>query len=139
MDRAQLFRQRPLVLAARDRHRFETHLRGKLNTEMTKSADPEHSNKITTARAAVAQRIKRRDTGAHEWRAFDRRQIFRHQRQRRRGSEHILGVTAVERNPGSEQSHLAGKEIAPPARIAVSAMSSVPAHANSLTRFPSRD
>src|SRR5205823_4829822 len=78
MDRPQLFRERLLVLTARDRYRFETHLCGKLHTKVTQSTDPKHSNKITPARAAVAERVKRCNTGAHERSAIDRRQILRH-------------------------------------------------------------
>src|SRR5438309_11985186 len=105
---------------------------------MTESTDSEHADNIARSRATVAKRVERRDPGAHERRAFDRRQIVGHQRQRGRGSCHVFGVTAIERNPGSQQGHLTGKEIAAPARITMSAMSSMPADANSLTRFPLR-
>src|SRR5213076_2637048 len=39
MDRAQFFSEGFLVLPPRDRHRFEAHFRGKLDTEVTESTD----------------------------------------------------------------------------------------------------
>src|SRR5437879_3225710 len=139
MERAELLRERSFVLPARDRHCFKPHFGSELNAKMTESTDPEHADDIARSRAAVAKRVERRDPGAHERRAFHRRQIFRHQRQRSRRGCHVFGVTAVEGNPGRQQRYLTGEEIAAPAGITMSAMSSVPADANSLTRFPFRD
>ncbi len=136
MHRSQLFRERFLIFPARDRHGLETHLGRELDAEMTKTADPEDRDQIARSRAAVAQRIECGDAGAHERRALDRRQIFRHERERRRRRDHVFRVTAVERNPGREQRDLTGKEITAPARIAMSAMPGMPADANSLPRFP---
>src|SRR6266487_6212602 len=75
MDRAQFFSEGFLVLPPRDRHRFEAHFRGKLDTEVTESTDPEYSNIITPASTAVAERVERCNTGAHERSAIDRRQF----------------------------------------------------------------
>src|SRR2546423_10856924 len=139
MPRTELFRQRLLVLSARDRHRIKSHLGRELNTEMTKSADPKHADKITGSRAAVTQCVECCDSRAHKWRALNWVQIVRHKRERFRGCDHVFGITAIERDSGREQFHLAGKEIAAPTRIAMSAMRSVPSNARPLPRFPIRN
>src|SRR5205823_14554842 len=109
---------------------------GKMHTKVTQSTDSKHSNKITPARAAVAERVKRCNTGAHERSAIDRRQILRHCRQRFGRSDHVVRITAIERNPGCQQRYLAREEIAPSAIIAISAVPTMPSNANSLTGCP---
>ena len=138
MHRAQLFRERSFILAARDRHRFEAHLHRELNSEMSESADPEYSDNLAGSRAAVPQCIECCHASTHEWGTIDGGKILRHRRKRFRWRDHIFGITAIERNAGGQQRHLASKEITAPAWIAVSAMSSMPTDANSLTRFPFR-
>src|SRR6266853_6734238 len=58
MMRAESPGQRPLVVTSRDGHSLETHLRGKLNTEMTQPSQSEYGNQIIGARAAIAQRVE---------------------------------------------------------------------------------
>src|SRR5205823_9820098 len=139
MPRTELFRQRLLVLSARDRHRVKPHLRRELNTEMTKPADPKYADEITGSRAAVTQCVERCDSRAHQWRGLNGVQIVRHRRERFRRCDHVFGITAIERDSRRKQFHLAGKEIAAPTRIAMSAMRSVPPNAHPLPRFPIRN
>src|SRR5438874_11791256 len=139
MPRTEVFRQRLLVLSARDRHRVKPHLRRELNTEMTQSADPKYADKITGSRAAVTQRVERCDSCAHQWRPLNGVQIVRHRREGFRRCEHVFGISAIERDSSREQFHLAGKEIAAPTGIAMSAMRSVPSNARPLPRFPIRN
>src|SRR5437764_8246864 len=106
---------------------------------MTEPADAEHANKVTRSGAAVAERVERRDAGAEQRRAFDRRQIFRHMRQGLSRCGHVFRVTAIVGNSSREQSYLAGEEITAPAVVAIAAMSTVPADAYSLSSCPSRD
>ena len=48
----------------------------------------------------------------------------------------MFGVTAIERNSGREQRYISRKEIAAPAMVAVSAVSTMPANPNPLTILP---
>src|SRR5437588_8552059 len=59
------------------------------------------------------------------------------QRLSRRG--HVFRVTAIVGNSSREQSDLAGEEITAPAVVAIAAMSTVPADADSLAGGPFRD
>src|SRR4030095_4280581 len=74
--------------------------------------------------------------GAHQRCAVDSREFGRHSRQSLSRRNQIFGVTAIERNSRGEQGHSAGKKLAAPAVIAITAVASVPANADALTSFP---
>src|SRR5262249_2859667 len=107
-----------------------------LHTEMTESANPKHSDNIASGCAAVSQRVESRYARTHQRCAVDRRELVRHNGQRLSWSNHVLSVAAIERNSRGEQVHSARKEFATPAVIAVTAVATVPANADALTRFP---
>ena len=66
MLRAELLCQRLLIAPSCDGDSLKTHLRGKLNAQMTKSADTQNGDYITGLRAAVAQRVESSNPGAHQ-------------------------------------------------------------------------
>src|ERR1051325_11142477 len=103
---------------------------------MTESANAEHSNYIATSRTAVSQRVEGRHTSAHQRCAINCREFIRHTRQRLSRSNHVFGVTTIERNSGGEQCLGARKKLAAPAVVAIAAVTTVPANADALTGFP---
>ena len=66
MARAKLLRQRPFVCPSRDGNGLETHLRGKLNTQMAEPAYTQYGDDISGLRAAVPERIESGNPGAHQ-------------------------------------------------------------------------
>src|SRR5437763_17205887 len=98
MPRTELFRQRLLVLSARDRHRVKPHLRRELNTEMSKSADPKYADKLTGSRAAVTQCVERCDSGAHDWLALNCGYMVRDGREGLRRCDHVYSIAALARH-----------------------------------------
>ena len=95
--RAELPRERFLVLPAGDGDGAEAHLRGVLHAQVAEAADAEDGDDVAGDRAAVAQGVKRREAGAHERRGVDRwASPPGTTRQRRRRGDHVVGVTAVE-------------------------------------------
>src|SRR4030095_9885729 len=78
MRRTEFFGKGFLVLPARDRHGVKPHVRCKLNAKMTKSADAEHCNNITTGCAAVSPRVECRHSRTHQRRAIHGGDPFRH-------------------------------------------------------------
>ena len=139
VPRSQFPRQRFLVRPARDADGLETHLHRILHAEMTEAAEAQHRDNVAWTRAAVPQRVVSRDARAHQRRGFHGGQILRHQRQREGGSHHVIRITAVEGNAGYLERHLATKEIAAAAGIAMTTMTAMPANAHALARFPLRD
>jgi hypothetical protein len=103
---------------------------------MTKSANPEHSNHIAASRAAISQGIESCNARAHQRRTVDGREFLRHKRQRLSRRNHVFPVAAIERNSRGEQGHGAGKKLAAPAVIAITAVATVPANSDALASFP---
>src|SRR5262249_47206527 len=66
----------------------------------------------------------------------DRREFDRHERQRLSRRNHVFGIAAIERNSRGEQGHAAGKKLAAPAMIAITAVATVPTNADALASFP---
>ena len=133
---AEFFGECFLVLSACNRHGVESHPCCELHAEMTESANPEHTDHIAASRAAVSQRVEGRYARAHQRRAVDGREFVRHKRQRFCRRNHVFGVAAIERNSRGEQGHSAGKKLAAPAVIAITAVATVPANADALASFP---
>jgi hypothetical protein len=66
MPRAKLPRQRLFVCPSCDSNGLETHLRGKLNTQMAEPAYTQYGDDISGLRAAVPESIESRNPGAHQ-------------------------------------------------------------------------
>jgi hypothetical protein len=103
---------------------------------MAESANPEDGNHIATSRTAVSQRVESRYARAHQRRAVNDRELLGHKRQRFSRRNHVFAVAAIERNPRDEQRHSAGKKLASPALITITAVATVPANADALASFP---
>ena len=97
VPRAQLLRERRLFFSPRDAYRFESHLCGKLHAQVAETAQAEHSHQLAGGCSAVAKAVKRGYTSTHQRRRFHSRQAFRHRRQRGDRSNHVIGISAVER------------------------------------------
>src|SRR5579862_7431287 len=95
MVRAQLPRERFLIAAARDGDGLEAHFHRVLYAEVAESADAEDPDEIAGARLAVAQRVERGHTGAHQRRRFGRTQTVRNARERHRRRDDVWRVAAV--------------------------------------------
>ncbi len=106
---------------------------------MSEPADADDGDQIAGPRAAVAKTVEGGDAGAHERRRFDRRKFLGHQSQSADGREHVFGVAAIARDAGDVGGSLAGEELAAAAVVAIAAESAVPADADALSGFPSRD
>src|SRR6202040_2499612 len=102
----------------------------------TEAAQPQHAHSFAAARAAVPQRVVSGDARAHQRSSLYGRQILRHRGQRNGGSHHVIRVTAIEGDARDLEGHLAAEEITAPARIAIAAMTAVPADAHALAGFP---
>src|SRR5690606_15241190 len=61
-----------------------------------------------------------------------------HQGERPPGGDHVIGVTAVERDAGDFDPRLAGKELAATAGVAVATVPRMPANPNPLAGLPAR-
>ena len=94
MSRPELSGQRFLVLPARDRNGFETHLRGELIPQMAETSDTEYGNEIARPRAAVAKRIESGDP-AHISGPRLPLKVLPGSCAMRRGHDHIFAVAAV--------------------------------------------
>src|ERR1700693_4316259 len=117
--RAELARQRLLVLAARDRDGLEAHLHSELNAQMAEAADAEHGDDVARTRAAVPKRVVGGDAGAEE-----------------RGRLQETAVAAVVGDSGNLRRDAAGDEVPSLARIAVSAVPVVPADPDTIFDRP---
>ena len=135
---AQLLGQRLLVPAPGDGHGLKTHLGGELHAQMAESADPQNGHEIARPRPAVPQGIEGGDAGAHQRSRLHRRKLVGDQGQRRRRRNHVFGVAAVVGDAGY-LAVLAGNEVAAPARIAIPAVSAIPADPDPLPDFPAHD
>src|SRR6266542_1321414 len=134
--RAELARQSLLVLAARDRDGPKTHLCGELDAEMAEAAHAEHGDEVARARAAVAQRVVGRDARAEKRGRLYGRQGIGDPRQRDRGRDQEIGITAVVGDSGNLRRDLAGDEVPSPAGIAASAVPAVPADPDAIPHGP---
>ena len=106
---------------------------------MAEATDAEHDNRGAGLRTAVPKRVEGGDPRAHERRRIDRGYPVRDQREGGGGNRHAVRVPAVVRDPRHLGCYLAGHEVAATARIAVPAVSPVPADTDPLARLPSRD
>src|SRR6185503_13642888 len=136
--RAELARERLFVVAAIDRHRLKSHSPRVLNSEMAQSADAVNRDYISRPSTGVAQRVVNRNTGAHEWSGFLRRNFVRDRRKGNGRCNHVLRIATIEIEP----SHLAIDthcEVAAAARIAHEAVITMPTNTNTLAHGPCGD
>src|SRR5579862_5048277 len=127
-----------LLATARDGNGVEAHLRCKRDAEMTESANAQHAHEVARTCAAMAQRVKGRNAGAHQRRRHRRRQRRGNPRQHRRRSDDVLAIAAVVVDAWHLQ-FVTGEEIAATATLARSVVSAVPADAGAIAHFPAVD
>src|SRR5713226_4046166 len=93
--RAQLLCQLRFFRSVIDGHGAEPHAPGKLNSQVSKPADPLNANQIARAQASVAQSVVRRYTSTEERGGFRGRELIRNGSERSCFGNHHLGITAV--------------------------------------------
>src|SRR5258708_27824906 len=111
---------------------------GPLNAEMAEAADALYGDEIAWASTAVAQSVKRCDTGAEKRTGFRWIQAVGNCGESFGRSEHVLLVAAVEVDPG-DFFILAGDEITFAARGASEIMAAVPSDSDALAFLPIGD
>src|SRR6185436_12968835 len=79
------------------------------------------------------------DARAHQRPGLDGREAVGDRGQHAGGRDQVVGVAAVVADAGDLERHLAGHEVAAPAGLAVTAVSTVPAHAHPLADTPPGD
>src|SRR4051794_28661130 len=99
---------------------------------MSQSADAVYRHHVASARSGIAEGVEDGDAGAHERPGLFRRQFVGNQRHRFGSDDQIIGIAAVEIDPGDLAIDAHG-EIPAPARFADETMPSVPAHTDALT------
>src|ERR1041384_4857129 len=136
MMRAELKSKWFFVVASVDRHCLEAHPPRVLNAEMSKPADAVNGNQLSRACARISQRVVDRDTRAHEWSCFLRRQFVWDGCKNSRRRDHVLSVPSVEIDAGylAIDTH---REVPAPAWFADETVSAMPAHADALSGRPS--
>src|SRR5690348_11922805 len=100
MMRAQLLRERLLIVTTIDRYRLKTHLARVLNAEMAQSADAVNCDHISRASTGVAEGVVNRHPRAHEWSSFFRGNFIGDRGERSCGRDQVLRITTVEVNAG---------------------------------------
>jgi len=111
---------------------------GPLDAEMAEAADALYGDEIAGARTAMAQSVKRCDTGAEKRTGFRWIQAVGNCGEPFGRSEHVLLVAAVEVDPG-DSFILAGDEIAFAARGASEVVAAVPSDSDALAFLPIGD
>src|SRR5712664_288440 len=133
--RPELLRELPLVRAARDGDGPEAHARGVLDAEVPEAADPLDRNGVARARAAVAERVVRREPGAEQRRRFGSADLLGDARDGFVRHHDVFGVTAVVADPG-DLCALAVDEEALAAVVADEVVPAVPAYAHPVALLP---
>src|SRR5262249_31093661 len=111
---------------------------GVLNAQMAEAADALDADEISGPSAAIAKRIERGYSRAHQGPSFSRVQTCGNQGQGLMPCQHVLRVSAVAGEAG-DRFVLPGDKIAASARIAHEAMSSVPADSDAIALLPFGD
>src|SRR6476620_10447478 len=86
------------------------HFDGKLNAKMAEPSYSVHGDNIARSCPTVTERIKRRNSGTHEWRCLYGGKLFRKECDRTGWSDHIIGIAAVESDTG-DLAEFTGKKI----------------------------
>src|SRR5439155_5063412 len=136
--RAELLRELPLVGAARDRDRPETHLRGELDGEVSEAADALDRHGVPRTRAAVAERVVGGDSGAEQGSGVLGVELLGDPRGGFVRDDDVLCVTAVEAD-ARHLRPLAVEEESLAAGSADEAVTAVPADAYPVALLPLRD
>jgi len=111
---------------------------GPLDAEMAEATDALNGDEIARARPAMAESVKRCDTGTKERTGFRWIQAVRNCGESFGRSEHVLLVATIEVDPG-DFFILAGDEIAFAARGASEIMAAVPPDSDALAFLPIGD
>src|SRR5579864_1576686 len=110
----------------------------KLHREMAESADRLNRDQVSGRRAGMTQSIEGSDTSAQERGSIFSSKPVGNRGQRLRRGDHVLRVTAVERE-ARDRTDAAQHEISATAGRAHPAVAAIPAHSDTLTLFPCRD
>src|SRR5580704_2669043 len=93
--RAQLLGQLGFFRSVIDGHGAEPHAPGKLNSQMSESADSLNANQIARAQAGVTQGVEGRYSGAEQRGGFRRRELIGDASERSCFGNHHLCITSV--------------------------------------------
>ncbi len=135
---AKLFRQRLLVLAARDGNNFEAHLGRELDAEVAESTDAEDGDKVARPCHGLAQGVERRDARAQQRCGVDVGEIVGDTSEGFRRRDHVLGIAAVV-GDARDLTVLARDEITTATRLAGEIAAAEPADADAVTWTPGGD
>src|ERR1700739_113238 len=104
---------------------------------MSEATNPLYGDNVPRAGTGVAQGIKDRDTGAHEWPGFFRRYLGWNRRECFRRCDYVFRVASVI----VDSCYLAMNahvEVTAAARLADEVMTAMPAYADAIALFPGR-
>src|SRR6266849_4177785 len=138
MMRAELSRQRLLVVPAIDGDCFKAHPTRVLHSEMAQPPDAMHCDNLSGTRIGIAQFVVDRNARTHEGSCFFGRQFIRNCSQRRRWCDHVLGIPAIKID-ARDLSIDTHRKVSTPALFAHKTMSAMPADPNALTSGPRSD
>jgi hypothetical protein len=127
-----------LVRAARDGDGAEAHARRVLDAEVAEAADALHGDRVTWARAAVAQRVERRDARTEERTGVRGVESVGDAGDGLARHDDVLRVATVVADPG-DLALGAVQEVALATRVALEAVPAVPADADALSGLPGGD
>src|SRR5467141_2340615 len=136
MVRAEFFRERLFIFSSGDGDSLKTHFRGKLDAHVTEAADSEYGDQISWPRSAISQCIECCDARAKQRPCLYRGKLAWNQRKRTSGGDHVVRVTSIAGQTRDLPRLAACHEITAAARVAIAAMSAVPADSDSLPHFP---
>ena len=106
---------------------------------MAEAADAEDGDEVAGHRAGVAKGIEGRHAGIHERRGVDGAEPVGDAGQHRPRRDDVVGVAAVEVNPGDLEVVPAGQVVAATTAVAVAAVPAMPADAGAVARLPLGD
>src|SRR6201996_1904741 len=105
---------------------------------MAQTAHAEDGNGVRRLCPGVTQRVEGCDSGTQQRSRFSARQCVRNRSHRLGWDDDVIGIAAVIAHAGYQR-ELAGDKVPATARLAPSAMPSIPADADALTHLPLRN
>jgi hypothetical protein len=139
MPSSEFLGERFLVDSASDSDRLESHPFGILNTEMTESPDAVDRDKVSGSCSTVSESVVSGNPSTHERRRLDRLKPYRDQSETLRMSDHVVGIPSIVGDSGDRHTGFAIEEISPSTRTAVTAVTPMPTHPDSLANPPPLD